>query len=332
MKRMNGKSLVGSVLALSLVLAGTGYAYWTDTLSINTKATTGEFGVKFADLGLYAQYPNEISEIGSWSIVDGVKHGSNDGFVDSNFFMRGATNYNIIAKKGTIEKYKEEAEGFNKVEFDAELVDAKPLTKGPGCYVNAKANGSDTINVTIEKMYPGYAQAFRTDIVNVGDIAAKLGNIKFEVEAGADADKLEEMIGLALLVEGEQYNPVTLPGWNVFKLAANFADDKVFTVGGVKFVRLSALKDASFVDELKDKEAMLCAPATDNRMDLFLGVAMDPDAEGVYTTGSTKNMKVNDDTLSQNKEVKVAIKLLWDQFNVEKDAGKPNILKKQNLN
>ena len=93
---------------------------------------------------------------------------------------------------------------------------------------------------------------------------------------------------------------------------------------------MSALKDADFVDVLKDKEAMLCAPATDNRMDLFLGVAMDPDAEGVYTTGSTTNMKANDDTLSQNKEINVAIKLLWDQFNVGKDAGNPNILKKQN--
>ena len=93
MKRMNGKSLVGSVLALSLVLAGTGYAYWTDTLSINTKATTGEFGVKFADLGLYAQYNNETLK-GGWSIVDGVKHGANDGFVADDFFMRGATDYN----------------------------------------------------------------------------------------------------------------------------------------------------------------------------------------------------------------------------------------------
>lgn len=327
MKRMNGKSLVGSVLALSLVLAGTGYAYWTDTLSINTKATTGEFGVKFADLGLYAQYPNEVLS-GGWSIVDGVKHGANDGFVADNFFMRGTLDYDKIAKDGSIDQYHKEAAGFNKIKFDAELADAEPLTKGPGVYVGSK--GSDTIDVTIKKMYPGYAQAFRTDIVNVGDIAAKLGNIKFDVKAGADADKLEEMIGLALLVEGEQYNPVTLPGWNVFKLAANFDDDKVFTVGGVRFVRLSALKDASFVDELKDKEAMLCAPATDNRMDLFLGVAMDPDAEGTYTTGKTTNMKANDDTLSQNKEINVEIKLLWDQFNVGKGEGNPNILKNQN--
>ena len=93
---------------------------------------------------------------------------------------------------------------------------------------------------------------------------------------------------------------------------------------------MSALKDEDFVDVLKDKEAMLCAPATDNRMDLFLGVAMDPDAEGVYTTGTSAKMTDKDDAESQNKEINVAIKLLWDQFNVGKDAGNPNILKKQN--
>lgn len=329
MKRMNGKSLVGSVLALSLVLAGTGYAYWTDTLSINTKATTGEFGVKFADLGLYAQYNNETLK-GGWSIVDGVKHGANNGFVADDFFMRGTTDYDKIAKDGSIEQYHKEAAGFNKVEFDAELANAETLKKGPAVYVGSK--GSDTINVTIEKMYPGYAQAFRTDIVNVGDIAAKLGNIKFDIKGGTDVGNLENMIGLAILVEGEQYNPTVHPnGWNIFKLAANFKDDKVFTVGGVQFVRLSALRDADFAEVLKDKEAMLCAPATDNRMDLFLGVAMDPDAEGVYTTGLTKKMNVaNDDALSQNKDINVEIKLLWDQFNVGKDAGNPNILKKQN--
>ncbi|WP_314024376.1 signal peptide protein [Filifactor alocis] len=329
MKRMNGKSLVGSVLALSLVLAGTGYAYWTDTLSINTKATTGEFGVKFADLGLYAQYNNETLK-GGWSIVDGVKHGNDDGFAADNFFMREATNYNIIAKEGSIEKYEEEAAGFNKIKFDAKLKDAKELKKGPQCYVN-KANGSDKIELSIKNMYPGYAQAFRTDIVNVGDIAAKLGNIKFDVKDGDNVGNLEDMIGLAVLVNGEQYNPkVDSSEWDVFKLAKNVDPSKVFTVGGVEFVRLSALKKADFAEELKKSEPMLCAPATDNRMDLFLGVAMDPDAEGTYTTGKTTNMKANDDTLSQNKEINVEIKLLWDQFNVGKDAENPNILKKQN--
>lgn len=330
MKRMNGKALVGSVLALSLFLAGTGYAYWTDTLSVNTKATTGEFGVAFTDLGLYAQYNNETLR-GGWSIVDGVNHNGNDGFVADDFFMRGSTDYNIIAKPGSIDQYHKEAAGFNKIEFDAKLKDPEVLKKGPECYVNAKALGSDTIDVTIQKMYPGYAQAFRTDIVNVGDIAAKLSNIKFDVKDEANVGKLEDMIGLAVLVEGEQYNPQVNPSeWNIFKLAANVDKANVFTVGGVEFVRLSALKNADFADILKDKAAMLCAPATDNRMDLFLGVAMDPDAEGVYTTGTTASMKANDDALSQNKEINVTIKLLWDQFNVGKDAGNPNILNRQN--
>ncbi|MDO4793811.1 MAG: signal peptide protein, partial [Filifactor alocis] len=119
MKRMGGKSLVGSILSLSLVLAGAGYAYWTDTLSINTKATTGDFGVTFADLGLYAQYDNE-TVAGGWSIVDGVKHGDNEGFVADEFFMRGNTDYNIIAKAGTIDQYYKEAEGYNNVKFNAE--------------------------------------------------------------------------------------------------------------------------------------------------------------------------------------------------------------------
>ena len=245
--------------------------------------------------------------------------------------MRGAPEYNKIAKDGSIEQYKKEAAGFNKIEFDAKLKDAEVLKKGPGCYVNAKALGSDTIELSIQKMYPGYAQAFRTDIVNVGDIAAKLSDIKFNVKDGDKKGNLENMIGLALLVEGEQYNPKVTPnGWNIFKLAESVDSSKVFKVGGVEFVRLSALKDADFVKKLENSKAMLCAPATDNRMDLFLGVAMDPDAEGVYTTGTAADIKANNDAESQDKEIDVEIKLLWDQFNVGKDAKDPNILANQN--
>jgi len=66
-------------------------------------------------------------------------------------------------------------------------------------------------------------------------------------------------------------------------------------------------------------------------MDVFIGIAMDPDKDGAYTTGSTENLKKdNDDTKSQNKGVEIGIDFLWDQFNVGKDEGKPNILKNQN--
>lgn len=326
MKRSGKKSLIAGILALSLVLVGTGYAYWTDTLDVNTKATTGDFGVTFVDLGLYAQYGNEVLN-GGWSIVDGV----DNGFVSDKFFMRGTSDYNKIARDGSIAEYKNRVKGYNNIDFDAKLKDAAPIPKTVGPYTTANTKGSDTINISIERMYPGYAQAFRTDILNVGDIAAKLSNIKFDVKGipGKDKGNLEDMIGIAVLVNGEQYHP-SKPEYNVFKLAETLASgNNFFTVGGVQFIRLSALKNADVKNALKNN-IVLCSPATDNRMDLFLGVAMDPDADGVYTTGTTDNLKNNDDSKSQNKGVCISMKFLWDQFNVGKDAAKPNILKNQN--
>lgn len=335
MRKFGKKSLIAGILAMGFVLAGTGYAYWTDTLNITTKATTGDFGVKFADLGLYAQYGNETIPGGGWSIVDGV---GDKGFVDDTFFMRGNTDYNKIAKDGSVEQYKKDTTGYNNVDFNAKLVNPETITNGPRTYVHAK--GSDQIELDIQRMYPGYAQAFRSDIVNVGDIAARLSNLKFSIDRldGHENGNLEDMLGIAILIKGEQYNPKVNPDdWNVFKLADSLNDDsKTFTVGNVQFVRLSALKNADFKDAL-EKNVILCNhykeggdKYNDNRMDIFLGVAMDPDAEGKYTTGSSKDLKNNDDTQSQKKGVKVLIDLLWDQFNEGKNVDKGNILVNQN--
>ena len=91
MRKTGRKPMAGGIVALSLILTGTGYAYWTDTLNVTTKATTGDLEVTFADLGLYAQYANETKTDG-WSIVDGI---GDTGYVADDFFMRG-TNYNSI--------------------------------------------------------------------------------------------------------------------------------------------------------------------------------------------------------------------------------------------
>lgn len=331
MKRTGRKSLISGIMALSLVLAGTGYAYWTDTLNVTTKATTGDFGVTFADLGLYAQYSNELLHCKGWSIVDGI---GDSGYVDAQFFMRGTSDYNSIAKPGTIDAYKNRAKGYNNVEFNAELKDAKAIPKNVGPYTTANTKGSDRIELTVQKMYPGYAQAFRTDILNVGDIAAKLANMKFQVKEldGMEIGKAKEMLGLAVLINREQYAP-NHHEENVFKLAAFLNDSsKTFKVGGVDFVRLSALEDKDFKDALANN-LVLCAPATDQRMDLFLGIAMDPDAKGVFTTGTVENFvgPAEKDLESQNKGVQIGIDLLWDQFNVGKDAGVANILENQNV-
>lgn len=330
MKRAGRKSLISGIMALALVLAGTGYAYWTDTLNVTTKATTGDFGVTFVDLGLYAQYGNEVLP-GGWSIVDGI---GDSGFVDDHFFMRGTSDYNAIAKPGSIAAYKERAKGYNNVEFDAELKDAKPIPKQVGPYVAANANGSDKIEISIQRMYPGYAQAFRSDILNVGDIAAKLTNMKFDVKDldNKEVGNVDEMLGVAVLVNREQYAPDHHEE-NVFKLASFLNDpSKCFKVGGVDFVRLSALDGKDFKDALANN-LVLCAPATDQRMDIFLAVAMDPDAKGVYTTGTVENFvgPAEKDLASQGKGIQLSIDLLWDQFNVGKDAANPNILKLQNI-
>ncbi|MGP1487557.1 MAG: SipW-dependent-type signal peptide-containing protein [Peptoanaerobacter stomatis] len=332
MKRPGRNSFIGGIVALSLVLAGTGYAYWTDSLNVTTKATTGDFGVQFVDLGLYAQYSNETKPNG-WSIVDGI---GDDGYVKDKFFMRGTSDYNKIAADGKIEAYKKRAEGYNNVDFNAKLVNPSVIKKDVGPYTQAiKTNASGQIEITIDKMYPGYAQAFRSDIVNVGDIAAKLSNIKFKVTGidGQDKGNLEDMIGVAVYIDREQYKPDTHEDEPTFKLAELIGKNKTFTVGGVDFVRLSALRDGDVEAALQKykNNVIKCAPNTDQRLDIFIGVAMDPDAEGKYTTGTAENRKnVNKDEKSQLKGIQLSMDLLWDQFNAGKDAGTGNILKEQN--
>ncbi|NWO20386.1 signal peptide protein [Oribacterium sp. oral taxon 102] len=332
MRRAGKKSLIGGLLALSLILTGTGYAYWTDTLHVTTKATTGDFGVTFVDLGLYAQYDNETLQ-GGWSIVDGI---GDSGYVDDHFFMRGTSDYNKIAKDGSIDAYKVRQKGYNNIDFDAELEDAELIPRTIGPYNKATTLGSDTIKLEINEMYPGYAQAFRADLLNVGSIAAKLSTMKFTVE-GVDNtfvanDTVKNMLGIALymhqeLIPGSSAEP------SVFKLtkALSQNDEDYFTVGKVHFMRLSALEklDPAVVKAAIENATILCSP-TENRMDVLIGVAMDPDATGKYTTGTTELMADNKDADSQKKGASVTIDFLWDQFNEGKDAGNPNYLVYQN--
>lgn len=332
------KSIIGGIVALSLILTGTGYAYWTDTLNVTTKATTGELDVTFVDLGLYAQYKNEMFS-GGWSIVDGISRENNNGFIPDEFFQRGDTDFNIIAAEGSIEAYKEEAKMYNNIDFDAELDAAeeigKDFTSGENLKViyDSSTLGSDRINITIDNMYPGYAQAFRSDILNLGTLAARLSALKFSVEEMEDRELDKNMLGIAVLLDKEAYNPAEKDS-DVFKLCSLFADgDNYFTLGGVDFLRLSALEgiDDELIRELENN-VLLAQPGSDNRLDIFLAVGMDPDAEGIYTTGSTAVMEnnTNDDTASQNNGAVITIDLLWDQFNEGVEAGNPNWLAKQN--
>ena len=330
MKRTGKRSLIACIIALSLVLTGIAYAYWTDTLNVTTNATTGDLDVTFVDLGIYAQYYNETVD-GSWSIIDGI----GNGFTPDNYFLREASDYNIIAKPGTIADYYARAKGYNNIEFDAELVGNSKLTKDWGDY-KVGTNNSDQIVLSISNMYPGFAQAFRTDILNVGSIAAKLSSLKFGVSAYQSnqlTPATKGMMGVALYIEVDNK-----PGTDVFKLCSTFANgNNYFTLGGVDFLRFDALEGLSDADiraALHNNE-MLCYADASHRMDLIIAIAMDPDAVGTYTSGSTElpGFEANQwkDASSQNAGVTLSIDLAWDQFNVGVDAGIANILKEQNV-
>ena len=98
-------------------------------------------------------------------------------------------------------------------------------------------------------MYPGYAQAFRTDVLNVGTLATKLSNIKFDIYAES-AMKADDMLGIALYTHQEQYSPdKSKDGQNVFKLAKSLglnlvASAVVSLIFAVIYYELEVIKSA----------------------------------------------------------------------------------------
>ncbi len=331
---MKRRNTVIAILAIALIMLGTGYAYWTDTLNLTTTVTTGDLDVVFADLGLFAQYPEDYDydNLGGeqkWSIIDGI---GVEKFVDANFFMRGYDNFNVIAKDGSIAAYADRAEDWNQVTFDGELVNATDIKATVGNYNPGNTKGSDQIKLAVNKIYPGYAQAFRTDILNVGSIAARLSNIKFTLNQAGDNEISEEtknMLGVALFIEREYQEGSEVV--DTFKLAASMGlqPEEIFTFGGVDFVRLSSLDKLTAA--MVENANLACTP-NQNRMDLFLGVAMDPDAKGDFTSGSVEVNSGKDDTLTQNKGVEIVMDLMWDQFNEgTEDLAVTNELQFQNI-
>lgn len=325
---MKKSQFIAGALALSLVLAGTGYAYWTDALHVTTKATTGDMDVKFVDMGLYAKYSNELGE-NYWSIVDGIP---TDGYQQANAYY-ASKGENATNNMATWQKnYTKRSELYNSIIFgDSKLVVNSKLNRLAGDYQAGQESG-DTISLSLQNMYPGYAQVFRTDIANDGSIAAKLADIEFNVNAITNTDraKVNDMIGIAMYNATEGDN-------DIFCLAKQFKniENATFEIGGVTFVRLSALNQvedfASLIDS--SNSTLLLGKLNNGTTDLFIGLAMDPDASGKYTTGSATNYNENNkDYWTQGNQAYLTINFMWDQYNVgtDKQVNTGNILKKQN--
>ncbi len=334
---MRKKPIICVVLALTLILAGVGYAYWTDSLNLTTRATTGDLNVLFTDLAHYAQYPNELYDTNgawktNWSIIDGIKTGTDDGYVPANFFTRG-TDYDETSNGAS---YRARANGYNSVTFDAELLDAITITQPNRVYTGAKA--SKAIDIQVNKMYPGYAMAYQADIINVGSIAARLSDVAFNIDGSNEA--VLDMLGVALYIDVESDDPMHNEDESIYKLARNFGEEATFTLGNVRFVRLSALVDYDGklgLDNGTRGDFNLYIPGvsgnpSDPRFDLYFAIGMDADKDGVYTSGSVAlgNPNGNDDANTQNCDATISMDFLWDQFNEGVDANATSWLVKQN--
>ena len=119
---MNRKVLV-CVLACCLLFLGMGYAYWTDSLQIDTTATTGELDVRFVDVALFGQYADEDG----WAIFDGIDDGKFK--IDTDRWKNRPNIYNRIAEEEDLEAYMDRLEGYATNAFDANLVNPVNLGK-----------------------------------------------------------------------------------------------------------------------------------------------------------------------------------------------------------
>lgn len=334
---MKKKGFIAGALALCMVLGGTGYAYWTDALHITTTATTGDLDVKFVDLGYLAQYDNEggSARAHEWAITDGTVYGTV--FAD----IIKASSGNSVNDPGTI-KYSEKggpAYALNNVTFDAMLEEDGTVLEHDiptSAYKAGSTKASKNIALTVNKIFPGYAQVFRSDIVNDGEVAAKLTDIVGKVD-GIDMQNNPELmneIGVALYIHTEIASDE-----DIFGLASCFSDDELFDVGGVKFVRLSALtSDTASTKEKIASKLLEISWKKGERMDAYFGVAMDADAEGKYTSGNVdlvKAGKADNDALTENSDqIKVVLDFYWAQYNNtghETDANAPIIAKGNDL-
>lgn len=300
------RKILACVVACATLFLGMGYAFWTNSLQLDTTANTGKLEVKFVDLDAYGTFGDEQ---GKWAVFTGIP--GNNHVHAEDVFKEGS--YNELATQGQMTAFFDSIDSFTKTTFAAVQANGVALTEPPQLddVYRAGAIASDKISVNFTNMYPGYGQLFRTDILNTGTLAAKLAGMS--IKADGTNPIMKSMIGVSLSVAYE-----TGPAIRVLETNAPGA---TFTLGDQTFVRLSALTDTMIRDMTNKADYLYIYPDANNTMDAIFGVAMDPDWGGAYTTGrvglSPASTKLDAD--SQGKNGSFTIKFNWDQFNTQQD-------------
>jgi predicted ribosomally synthesized peptide with SipW-like signal peptide len=98
---MKRTRVIALVLCAAIMLMGAGYAYWSDTLTINNTVSTGELNVEFLNTGVIAD-PTNVASI-TWATADVEDEVNNISFTASNLYPGASVGYTTtIANTGTI--------------------------------------------------------------------------------------------------------------------------------------------------------------------------------------------------------------------------------------
>lgn len=288
MKRFGKKSLIAGVLALGFLVAGGSYAASKNQLHIQGTASTADLDINFVNLGVESYFDHE----NNWKNVESSSYEE--------------------AKKN----YDEAKKSYYEAGFTGKLTDDKLMK-----YDNQK--GSEKIKLDLNKLYPGFAMFYKAEILNNGSIPARLADIHMKME-GNELNNAQHMLGISLVIGKPSETEKSLHSkFGKFNLVEDteFRPEDIFSLGNEKneknekFIRFSAINDKKFHDYLR-KHIILSMPDQDDKKPISIRIAMDPDAKGVYTSGtvSKQNMSGNDKD-SQKKAGSLTIDMLWAQDN-----------------
>jgi predicted ribosomally synthesized peptide with SipW-like signal peptide len=238
------KLLVG-VLVASMALLGTGYAYWTDQLTVNATVTTGELKVVYTENqpdGITGEL-NETKEIkssekpkdhlyslnksswpnrGTWYCY--VKDGSKPNHNWKQGKELGLSRHHEYANSWFIDTQQfETIPGTKAGEEIVTDITAKGDLGSAGYITEAKATASEKgVTINVKNFYPGSFAATTFEIQNVGTIPAVID----EILSTPDMNDLEEaMQVVAVLGEVDSITDELLAGQRpVSEIAEVLAD------------------------------------------------------------------------------------------------------------